>query len=93
MLRIKNKYRLITFNLTSELKADAQKLANKSSSLVKFNIKEECYNSGKISELWKLSSKSQKGTLIPAYSACYLKKIKGGDIELDIAKDNKNIDF
>ena len=63
------------------------------STLIKFNIKKYCYNAGKINVIGESEYSSEDETLIPPYSVCVVKKIEPKYFELDLARDNKKLDF
>ena len=63
------------------------------STLIKFNIKKYCYNAGKINVIGESEYSSEEETLIPPYSVCVVKKIEPKYFELDLARDNKILDF
>ena len=63
------------------------------STLVQFNIKKYCYNAGKINKFGESEYSSEEETLIPPYSVCVVKKIRPEYFELDLARDNKTLDF
>ena len=60
--------------------------------MVKFNIPKFCYNAGIIDKIGA-SVTDEKDTLIPPFSAIYVKKITKEYIEVDLAQDNKFVDF
>lgn len=63
------------------------------STLVQFNIKKYCYNAGIINKIGESKYSYEKETLIPPYSVCIVKKIEPEYFELDLARDNKKLDF
>ena len=60
--------------------------------MVQFNIPKFCYNAG-IIDLIGASVVEEGETLIPPFSAVYVKKSTKGDIEVDLAQDNRFVDF
>ena len=86
---------MVTWNWTTELKSVAQgfKGSSKDSALIQFSIKNGCFNAGKINNFGKSAYEEQKETLIPAYSACYIKVKEEKSILLYLAKNNKKYNF
>ena len=60
--------------------------------MVKFNIPKFCYNAGIIDKIGT-SVVDEEETLIPPFSAICVKKLTKGYIEVDLAQDNKFVDF
>ena len=84
---------MVTWNWTTELKSVAQgfKGSSKDSALIQFSIKNGCFNAGKINNFGKSAYEEQKESLIPAYSACYIKVKEEKSILLYLARNNKKI--
>lgn len=90
-------YRYVTWNCTSENLPTAERFSKLSckgeSTIIQFNIKNKCFNAGKLNELGISKYSYEEETLIPPYSAVCVKKNSVGWIELDLAQDNKALNF
>ena len=61
--------------------------------MVKFAIPEYCLNAGKINEFGKSKYPEEKETLLPPYTAVRMKKRKKDYIFVEVAQDNKKLNF
>ena len=88
---------IITWNCTSENYLTAKNFQligqEKDTTFIQFNIEPNCYNAGKINDIGMSVYSDEVETLIPPYTACYVRRKEPGFFELDVAKDNKNVDF
>lgn len=95
--KVGKNYRIISWLSTSKNTKTADKFqhqsGSKSGTKLKFNIEKCCYNAGKINKFGKSDYPSEEETLIPPYSAVYVRKHEGNFFELDLAQDNKSVDF
>ena len=88
---------IITWNCTTENKELAYSIQNefsiRNTTRVQFNVKAGCFNAGRVNSFGKSYNPDENDTLIPPYSAVYVKSHTLGFLELDLAKDNKKLDF
>ena len=93
-----NFFLIITWSCTSENLSTAQSFSGgeaeaNSSTLLKFCIKKRCFNAGRINYFGKSCYPNENETLIPPYSAVNVVEHRNGYLELELARDNKTLDF
>ena len=61
--------------------------------IVECNIKELCFNAGKINKFGQSVSPSDEETLMPPYTVVKLISREADYVKVDVAQDNKNHNF